>query len=191
MKYFIFILFAVMCLAQWIIPGRMIYDSETILTKGDVFKFRTEPIDPSDPFRGKYVTLRFEADFIDLKDSGKWHPGEVIFVRFTPDSAGFAIAKDVSRTRPESGSYLRTIVTNVNQFQDSNRLQFDLPFNRFYMEESKASQAEQLYWQAQRDSVQVTYGLVSLGAGQAVLQNIFINDKPVIEIINELNENGK
>ncbi len=71
---------------------------------------------------------------------------------------------------------------------DDHKVWYKLPFDRFYMEESKAPQAEQLYWKAQRDSAQVVYALVSIGQGQAVLQDVIINDRPIIDIINELNE---
>jgi hypothetical protein len=64
---------------------------------------------------------------------------------------------------------------------------FNLPFDRFYLEESKASQAEQLYWQAQLDTVQVAYGVVTIGRGRAVLTDVMINDRSVVEIITELN----
>jgi hypothetical protein len=53
------------------------------------------------------------------------------------------------------------------------------------MEESKAPEAEKLYWEALRDTVQVAYGLVSIGKGQAVLQNVFVNDKAIADIIEE------
>lgn len=188
MKKVILILFGIMCLAQWIVPGKMIYDSENIISEGTVFKFKTEPIDPSDPFRGKYITLRFEADFIKFEDSTDWQSGEEIFVTFTTDSAGFAKAENGYRSAPTSESYLRTTIEYVNNYADDHRIFFRLPFDRFYLEESKASQAEQLYWKAQADTAQVAYGLVSIGPGQAVLQNVMINERPIVDIINELNE---
>src|SRR5262245_50007052 len=100
MKKFILPLFGVMCLAQWIVPGKMVYDSENIVSTGAVFKFKTEPIDPADPFRGKYITLRFEADFIEFQDSTDWQGGDEIFVTFTADSLGFAKAENAYRSAP-------------------------------------------------------------------------------------------
>jgi len=188
MKKVILILFGIMCLAQWIVPGKMIYDSENIISEGTVFKFKTEPIDPSDPFRGKYVTLRFEADFIEFQDSTDWQAGDEIFVTFTTDSLGFAKAENGYRSAPAAESYLHTSVEYVNNYEYDRSIVFQLPFDRFYLEESKASQAEQLYWKAQRDSAQVAYGLVSIGPGQAVLSDVYINDRPIVDIIDELNE---
>jgi uncharacterized membrane-anchored protein len=190
MKTAIIILFALMCLAQWVVPAKMIYDSEHVISNGNIFKFKTQPIDPSDPFRGKYITLNFESNFIKLKDTVKWQPGQEIFVTFTADSAGFAVAENIFTTAPDTESFLRTTVDYINDYQDEPKLWFTLPFDRFYLEESKASQAEQLYWQAQRDSTQVAYGLVSIGKGPAVLTDVILNDKPIVEIINSLNNDA-
>ena len=179
--------FIAMCLVQWLVPAKMIYDSENLLREGIQYRFRTLPIDPSDPFRGKYITLNFEANSITLTDSADWKAGDVVFVSFTTDSAGFAQADVLYRDEPPMGSYLKTTVryTTTNEpFQ----VFFELPFNRFYLEESKAPQAEQVYLNSQRDSTLVTYALVNIGKGTALLKDVMINDKSIVEVVNELNE---
>lgn len=190
MKNITILLFVAMCLAQWFVPGKMIYDSEGVISEGTLYKFKTQPIDPSDPFRGKYITLNFEANTIALSDSADWQRGEEVFITFTTDSAGFAKAESISREEPASGHYLLTTVNYTTTYKPFE-VSFKLPFDRFYLEESKASQAEQLYWQTQRDSSQVAYGLVSIGPGTAVLQDVMINDRSVVEVINELNTDNK
>jgi uncharacterized membrane-anchored protein len=181
-------LFVVMCLAQWFVPAKMIFESERVIDEGTLYKFKTQPIDPSDPFRGKYITLSFDANNISTTAALDWQSGEDIYVTFTTDSAGFAKPSAVSRTQPDTDVYLKTTVSYFNTYGDYEVF-FNLPFDRFYLEESKASQAEQLYWQAQGDSTQVAYGLVRIGKGPAVLTDVMINDKSVVDIINELNKN--
>lgn len=188
MKKMIMVLFAVMCLAQWIVPGKMVYDSENTIAEGTLYKFKTAPVDPSDPMRGKYITLNFQENFLPFTDSAEWQRGDQIFVTFTTDSAGFAVPEAVYHTKPEVESYLETFVEHINHYKDDHEVWYKLPFDRFYVEESKAEQAEQLYWKAQRDSAQVAYALVSISQGQAVLHDVIINDRPVIDIINELNK---
>ena len=179
-------LFVIMCFAQWLIPGKMIYDSETVIVEGTTYKFKTQPIDPSDPFRGKYLTLNFEANSIVTAQNADWESGEDVFITFTTDSAGFAKASGIFREPPDTEAFLKTSVNYYNTYENFEVF-FNIPFDRFYLEESKASQAEQLYWQAQTDSVQVAYGLVTIGKGKAVLKDVMINDRSVIEIINDLN----
>lgn len=50
----VFILVAVM---QLYVPGKMIFDNEDILETGIEYKFKTAPIDPSDPFRENTSSL--------------------------------------------------------------------------------------------------------------------------------------
>lgn len=188
MKKLLLLLFALMCLTQWIIPGKMVYDSERTLTEGVVYKFKTAPVDPSDPFRGKYITLNFQENFTIFEDSAEWQTGDEIFVTYIPDSAGFAKVENIYHTAPEAESYLKTKVDYVTHYQREHKLWYRLPFDQYYLEESKASQAEQLYWNAQRDSTQVTYALVSMGAGQAVLKDVIINNKSIVKIVQDLNE---
>ena len=76
MKKMIMVLFAVMCLAQWIVPGKMVYDSENTIAEGTLYKFKTAPIDPSDPMRGKYITLKFQENFLQFTDSAEWQRGD-------------------------------------------------------------------------------------------------------------------
>lgn len=188
MKNIAIFLFIAMCIAQWFVPGKMIFDSERVISDGTVFKFKTQPIDPSDPFRGKYVTLNFEANRIILPDSSDWQPGEEVFITFTADSAGYATAEIISRDEPTAEPFLRTTVNYASNYPPYE-VTFNLPFDRFYLEESKASEAEQIYWQSQRDSSQVAYGLVSMGSGTAVLKDVMINDRSIVELVNELNAN--
>ncbi|MBK6341440.1 MAG: GDYXXLXY domain-containing protein [Flavobacteriales bacterium] len=56
------LLFLGIALAQLAVPAWMIAGRERVLSQGEVFKFKTAPIDPRDPFRGEYVRLDFEAE---------------------------------------------------------------------------------------------------------------------------------
>ena len=188
MNKLIFILFVAMCIAQWVVPGMMMYNSEAVIAEGREFKFKTEPIDPSDPFRGKYITLQFEADFMLLEDSVTFRPGQKIFVTFDEDSDGYAEPVGVSESEPEDEYYLETTVDYVSNFRSNYRVQFELPFRRFYLEESKAKRAEDVYREAQRDTANIAYALVSLGSGQAVIKDVVINGQPILELLNEADD---
>ena len=116
MKKMMMALFVVMCLAQWIVPGKMVYDSENTIAEGVLYKFKTAPIDPSDPMRGKYITLSFQENFLLFTDSAEWQRGDEIFVTFTTDSAGFAVPEQVYHTKPEAESFLETFVEHINHY---------------------------------------------------------------------------
>ncbi len=67
-------------------------------------------------------------------------------------------------------------------------MEIEYPFDRFYLEESKAPEAERAYWEANRDTTQVAYALVAVKNGHAALKDVMINNKSVIDVVNELNE---
>ncbi|MEJ1238834.1 GDYXXLXY domain-containing protein [Chryseolinea sp. T2] len=175
-------LFIVMCIAQLAVPGKMIWDRENIVSSGTPYKFRTQPIDPSDPFRGKYITLNFLADY--GYDTGEWSSGESVNVVFETDSAGYAKVNRLTRDEPD-GPYLRTTIYYIDS---DSIVHFTIPFDRFYMEESKALPAEQYYNQSTRDSASVCYGLVRIGRGQAVITDVFINERSIVDLVRGAND---
>ena len=191
MKHLLIIFFVLMCLAQWFVPGKMIYDSEVTIREGKLYKFRTRPIDPTDPFRGKYVTLSFREEAVHVDPDDRWAAGDEIFVEFATDEEGYAIPSAAYREAPSSESYLQTRVSYIVEQEDAPEVFYHIPFDRLYLEESKASEAERVYWESQPDTTQVTYAQVRIGKGQAVLQNVYINDKTLVDIVNEINTKSR
>lgn len=177
MRTLIISLFVVMCIAQLAIPGKMIFDHEWLISNGTPYKFITQPIDPSDPFRGKYITLSFTANHV--YDTAEWSSGEPVNVVFKTDSVGFATVDYLTSDEPD-GPFLHT---SINYVDSGDEVYFDLPFDRFYMEESKAKPAEDAYVQANRDTARICYGLVRMGRGKAVITDVLIDEKSVTELI--------
>ena len=68
-RKYIFILFIILAVAQIAVPAQMIFGREAILKAGTAYKFSTEPVDPSDPFKGKYITLNYDVNNIKTLDS--------------------------------------------------------------------------------------------------------------------------
>lgn len=190
MKKLILPAFALMVLAQWMVPVKMILDSEKVLRTGITYKFRTQPIDPSDPFRGKYITLRFNAERFETDTLYKYEEGQQVYASLSLDSAGYVIIDHLYQEPLENSenNFLKTTLGYVWIDQGKQMINLNFPFDRYYMEESKASDAEQVYWNAQRDSSQVAYAVVKILDGQGIIENVMINDRPIVEIVQELNE---
>lgn len=181
--------FVVMVLAQWFVPGKMILNQEAALTQGTAYKFKTRPIDPSDPLRGKYIALRYELDNAPLVGNQYIEWDDQVYVYLEKDAEGFAKATKASKTKLDTEQdYI--LATARNSHTDT--LHFTLPFTRFYMEESKALPAEKLVRQANSDSlVNNCYGLVYVKDNVAVLENVFVNNTPIKEYVEtELKKNA-
>ncbi|HKC66640.1 MAG TPA: GDYXXLXY domain-containing protein [Bacteroidia bacterium] len=173
MKKILLIAFVLMALLQLAVPLKMVLDQEKIIATGIEYKFRIAPVDPYDAFRGRYITLNFDKSSFEILSADTFVRDESIYICLKTDSAGFADIKDVSKTVP---AYKTDYVSaKVNYFYDS-RLAFNFPFNKYYMEETKAPEAEKIYRDAiKRDTIQNAYALVSVKDGQAVLKDVIIN----------------
>ncbi|MEF3077716.1 GDYXXLXY domain-containing protein [Winogradskyella poriferorum] len=184
----IFILFLVMILVQLFVPAKMIFDRENVLKTGVTYKFKTQPVDPNDPFRGKYITLNYEMDSAKTNDA-TWEQGKTILVYLEKDSLGYAKVHSVSKGQKSTDRDYVEATVSWN-YGNSNTVNFELPFNRFYMEESKAKPAEDIYrkYNRQGNNKSETYALVAVKNGNAVLKDVYINDKPITYYIERDNE---
>jgi uncharacterized membrane-anchored protein len=183
--------FILVAIVQLYVPAKMILDREDILNTGKDYKFKTEPIDPNDPFRGKYITLRYEEDMIEIQNEADWVSGEIIYVFLTPDKEGFAKVQSVSKENGTNNQDFLKAKVNYVTSNGSNKLTIDYPFDRYYMEESKAYDAELTYRKSQLDTTEIAYAVVSIKDGEAVLKNVLINGVSLREIVIKERENQK
>ena len=190
-KKILLLSFFLVVLVQLYVPSKMIWDKEEVLRTGTEYKFRTAPIDPNDPFRGKYITLRFDNNIVNTPSEQDWKVGESIYVSMTTDDKGFAKIESVSKERPkEKHEFIKATVRSVLE-TNPRRLTIDYPFDRYYMEESKAYEAEQVYRESNRDTLEVTYALVSIKNGNAVLKDVLIDETSIKEIVKARQQGNK
>lgn len=181
-KIYIAILAAV-ALLQLYVPVNMILGRESILKNGKQYKFKAAPVDPNDPFRGKYIVLQYDARVARVKDKSIWDNEQPLFVVIDTDKDGYAKVDTILKERPFGTKDF--IKAKVDYVSYDSLVYIDYPFNRYYMEEHKAPEAEKLYVQSVRDTSHKTYSLVCIKDGEAVLKDVFIDDKPVNLIIKE------
>jgi uncharacterized membrane-anchored protein len=178
-------LFLALAIVQLALPVGQIWKYEDILRTGRLYKFRPAPIDPYDPFRGKYVALNFGETQAALRSGDSINPGGPAYVSLRPDENGFAQFIDVSSAPPRTGDYLRV----EYQYSSGNKANFRLPFDTFFMEETKASQAEQAYWRhANRrgEPDRRVYALVRVKGGRGIIENLYVEDQPIREFIKKM-----
>lgn len=185
-KKAIFSLFILMILVQLFVPANMIWNNEDVLKTGKEFKFKTAPIDPNDPFRGKYIFLSFDNITVEIPKEHDWKRGEAIYVSIKEDKNGFAIIDSVSRKEPQqTQDFIKAEIGFINSYQaDKVTMNIRYPFERFYMEESKAYDAEITYRETRRDTTKTAYALVNVKEGDGVLKDVLINGVPIAELVN-------
>ncbi len=170
-------LFLFVALAQLFVPSQMIYNQEDILNSGKIVKFQCEPIDPNDPFRGKYITLKFKESVIKVKNLKEWNSNETIFAIIETSNDGFAKIKSISKTEPTDNSiFLKLKINYIDAYDNENKIYLDFPFNRFYMNENKAQNAEKVYTESTIDTTKITYALVATKNGEAAIKDVLIDN---------------
>ncbi|MGC8743437.1 MAG: GDYXXLXY domain-containing protein [Verrucomicrobiia bacterium] len=143
---------------------------EIILKTGEPYKVRTAPVDPHDFFRGKYLALRYDNTTAPVKNGDNIQSGSRAYVSLSKDKDGFAIFTELSSKPPKDRDYLRVDAASGNRF--------NLPYNRFYMEESISQAVEELYFKySQRGNWlnSNNYALLRVKGGRAVIEDLYIN----------------
>ncbi|MFT3886110.1 MAG: GDYXXLXY domain-containing protein [Flavobacteriales bacterium] len=189
------LLFALIALAQWAVPIWMVRSKEHVLSKGTEYKFKLQPIDPYDPFRGEYVTLNFETfnNPIPLLDTVAMDGQYRGYALLGTGDDGFARAIGLSAAEPEAGDYVRITSYTYTVYDTSGMKSIpDLvngvepEFNRFYMQEGGGHVAEDLVrWRPDTAALREAYALVRVYKGDAVVEDLIIGGRSVHAWIDE------
>lgn len=177
-------IFAIVAVAQLAVPAQMIWSRENIMEGGVLYKFLAQPIDPYDPFQGRYVSLSVGQMRAPLPKG--WYPlyGETVYATLGTDEEGYATMESVSQTPPEDGDYIRATVQWVDDQQ--REVALDLPIDRYYMNEWAAPQAERAYQDNQWKEDTDVYVTVRVLAGEVVIEGLFIDDVPIEEYVKNM-----
>lgn len=83
----------------------------SVVTSGATVFLRIVPVDPNDPFRGDYVTVRYDISSIPAwRFRGRMpQRGEPVYVSLRKDGSYHSI-DSASTERPEAGLFLRGVV---------------------------------------------------------------------------------
>ena len=182
----LFCLFLLFLAALWY-PVRKIREYEVPATKPLEFRFRVRGVDPNDPFRGRYLRLNIPLPRLTTSDL---NARNYRFAVLEVDPEGFArivtLAKKPDPTRPS----LRIRYFGVQRNWRGNRPMsdgqhlFQLPFQRFYLNEKEAPAAERLLQEAERAELAV---LVYPNGNYAV-RDLLLDGEPLQEALRKIRQ---
>lgn len=179
------LLFAVVAVVQLAVAGGAIVKSELALRTGEAFRFRIQPVDPVDAFRGRYVAIRFAVDRAPAADDLDVKPGKQVFLPLEIDGDGYAVLGQASVEKPVSGPYLRLRAGGIYPDEDGNRFVWvSMPFRRYYMDEDLAPEAERAVWRGRRGQREASVS-VRVRGGVGVIEDLYIDDVPIHQWLNE------
>lgn len=187
--------FALVCLAQLAVPVSLIVKHEQTRTSGTVWKFQTAPVDPGDPFRGRYVQLAYAVDRVPVPLA---NPGDFaqfnqrMYAELEAGPDGFARLVRLHGQRPAGVEYIDVFAQQMF-FDETPREPgqgqapqgppanyVHVPFDRYYLPEARAPEVEREYGEASRKAQANTWAEVRVRDGHAVLVNLVLDGKPVL-----------
>ncbi|MBK7085929.1 MAG: GDYXXLXY domain-containing protein [Flavobacteriales bacterium] len=179
------IFFALVALAQWAVPLWTIATKEEVRSEGEAFLFRLRPVDPTDPFRGEYVVLRYEEEERDIPQTqGPNTVGEQVYA--TLNTSGYAVEIDEVRSEPPTDGWpYVTCTVDISPFMDSATVRVDLPFDRYYLQEGDGAIVEDLMRGQFDGPTPEAYAVVRLLNGDGVIEDLLIDGRSVSELIRE------
>jgi uncharacterized membrane-anchored protein len=188
-KAILLLVLGVAAAAQLAVPGWMIRQHERTLAEGRLFKFRTQPVDPADAFRGRYVWVRLQPDSVKVPNASRRETGQKAYAVLGVASDGFATVERLEAAPPANAA---AVAVRLG-WTDSREgvVHFSWPLDRYYMEETKAPAAEAAYRGHNVRTNQVCYVTVRVRGDNAVLENLFIAGKPIREFLQTSAEETK
>lgn len=174
-----FALFIVLAVIQLTVAAGAIIRSELALRSGEVFRFKLQPVDPVDAFRGRYVALRFAVDRAPVPEDMPYMRQQKIYVPLVVDDEEFATFGMVDLQPPVDGAYLH-LRSGVQYKDEDGRpvLSLALPFQRYYMTEELAKEVDRSMWRRGRRAAWVS---VRVRNGTGVIEDLWVDGQPVRE----------
>ena len=195
---YIFIFFGILAQFGALISNIVLH--EVIVRKGTVHRFQTAPVDPFDAFRGRYVALNFKA-FRNFSSDVEISREKWCYLQIGTNVDGFSVIERISQKSDVPPPYLKVRAWSSMIYEkevDSEgkehsvpsgkyRIYFpNLPFERYYMPERLAPQAEEVYRQHQQaaeSDEHNTVAVVRIWNGRAVVEDLEIDDIPIREVL--------
>ncbi|WP_277640561.1 GDYXXLXY domain-containing protein [Wolinella succinogenes] len=165
------------CVVQWLALFSQIWRYEKVVSEGKSYYFEVRPVDPYDPWRGRYVVLGFEQN--RAKEEGEKITESKAYALLEEDEQGRARVKTLRAQKPSGGEAF--VGVKVGTLDKEGNRRFWFPFDRFYMEEGKAKAAER--WLANSKEGEPIVAEVRVLEGKGVIHELFLGEKRLGDIL--------
>ncbi|USK85560.1 GDYXXLXY domain-containing protein [Peribacillus asahii] len=179
MKNNLFMRILVFSIPVLLLIGLAIPPTWTSLT-GEEIRLKTEPIDPTDLFRGSYVTLYYEIEQVTseqlsdsvVKEMERKSEGDIlpVFVQLEKGSDDIYNVKKVTNKKPSSGVYLKGTLNIPYEIQVTPPESFHIQYNldNYYAPKKDAEEIEAV------TSTKPALAIVKVKNGRAILMDIIV-----------------
>lgn len=167
--------FTALIAVQLFVPLYMAWRWEDVLRTGTVFFWETEPVDPYDALRGKYIDLNFKAR------SG---PAQGDLAGLTTVYAAIGVKENGNvcisavAAQPPPGAYIKAELLHFDP--GTGKAFVALPFKRYYLPEDLAQAAETAYRQHAGGS---GVAAIRIKDGRGVVEELYLGGRPLQEYL--------
>jgi uncharacterized membrane-anchored protein len=175
----LFFLLAAVFLGQLLVPVSMLLGREAILSRGHEVKVHARPIDPYDPFRGRYVIVNAAPHIpASVKLPSDLSQGDTVYAALKTED-GFARVTNVTTQPPEGSLYLEAT------FNGGANRQLAFNLDRYYMNEKMAPAAENLVREhlQRADAPAQVYVTLRVLDGDSVITGLFVDGIPIEDLL--------
>lgn len=177
--------FAVAAVAQWLLPLSGIWQHERVIARGTLVRIECGAPDPYDPLRGRYLAVRPAQSSVSKPEGFPQGAGLVpVWATLEAGDDGLARITSVS-LEPVSGP---TVIPLTARFSGTTNgtdvIWLEWPFDRFYLNERLAPDADKLVAERRRDGKK-TVAEIRLLDGQAVLTDILFDGVSIRELVKQ------
>ena len=159
-------------LAMGAVIAWMIADRAAILRDGKDVVLKTEPVDPRDLLRGRYVRLNYTisnvaAPLFELEAGERLERGATVYVKLEEGADGYWIVKDAAATPPDGGEdiWIRGRA-RYGVWPASETVAVEYGIERFYTPEADAPEIEK----RMRDGMVTDIVVAVAGDGRAQIK---------------------
>jgi len=184
------VLFGIACAAQWAAPLATIRAQEEVIARGEVVRIAVAAPDPYDPLRGRYLRVRpQEVDVVLDPELAHLKSGNKVWVQLEKRSDGLHHIGKVTEEKPSAGDYVLGTLRQAwnrgsNPAERAPKRSIEWPFDRFYLNEKLAPQADVWLRENTRGNKTVVAELRLL-KGKAVLTDLELDGHSFREILKE------
>lgn len=181
MKMLRIVIFLLVALVQLAVPGSVVWKRARTLSYGRIWKFKTEPVDPIDAVRGRYVALRLAAEKVREEPGPpeKFDANAQVYLKLKEDVDGFAQVEEISPNKLTGDN----IVQAKMGYWSGGWQYVKFPFDRFWVAEKNAPAAESAYLENSRRGKENAYVTVRVRDGDAALEQLYIDNQPLADYL--------
>jgi len=177
--------FALAAVAQWLLPLAGVWQHERVIARGTLVRIECGAPDPYDPLRGRFLAVRPEENQVP-KPAGMPERGDVpVWATLEAGDDGLSRIKSLS-LEPVSGPTVIRLMARWQRWdQESKTVFVAWPFDRFYLNERLAPDADKLVAERFREGRARPVAEIRLLDGRAVLTDVLVDGTSIRDVVKQ------